>query len=97
MSGDYVLAQFGTLSEGETQFTAAYNGLTSTINDLDSQLRGSLDDWQGDARQAYYEAKAVWDKAIADMGLVIQGLSQVIGVANTNYISAETTNTQMFA
>lgn len=97
MAGDFVLANFGTLSDGESQFMAAYNGLISTINDLDSQLRGSLGDWEGSAQTAYYQAKAVWDKAIADMGMVIQGLSQVIGTANVNYQQAETTNAGMFA
>ena len=97
MAGDFVLANFGTLADGESQFVAAYNGLTSTINSLDAQLRGSLDNWQGSAQQAYYEAKAQWDKAIADMGLTIQGLGAVIGTANTNYQQAETTNAGMFA
>jgi 6 kDa early secretory antigenic target len=97
MAGDFVLANFGTLADGESQFMAAYTGLTGTINDLDVQLRGSLGDWEGNAQRAYYEAKAIWDKAIADMGLVIQGLSQVIGTANANYQAAEQTNTGMFA
>jgi 6 kDa early secretory antigenic target len=97
MAGDFVLANFGTLADGESQFMAAYNGLTSTINDLDGQLRSSLTDWEGSAQQAYYQAKAIWDKAIADMGLVIQGLSQVVGTANANYQEAEQTNSSMFA
>jgi len=97
MAGDFVLANFGSLAEGESQFTAAYTGLTSTVNDLDAQLRGQLGDWVGSAQQAYIEAKAIWDKAIADMGLTIQGLSQVIGTANQNYQQAETTNAGMFA
>jgi ESAT-6 family protein len=97
MAGDYVLANFGSLAEGESSFAAAYSGLTSTINDLDAQLRGHLQDWQGSAQQAYLEAKAIWDKAIADMGLTIQGLSQVIGTASQNYAQAETTNAGMFA
>ena len=97
MAGDFVLANFGTLADGESQFMAAYNGLTSTINDLDSQLRGSLDGWEGSAQQAYYQAKAIWDKAIADMGLVIQGMSQVVGTANVNYQQAEQANSTMFA
>jgi 6 kDa early secretory antigenic target len=97
MAGDYVLANFGSLADGESQFTAAYTGLTSTINDLDGQLQTNLGDWVGSAQQAYYEAKAIWDKAITDMGLTIQGLGQVIGTANYNYQEAEQTNTGMFA
>jgi WXG100 family type VII secretion target len=97
MAGDYVLANFSALSDGESSFMAAYTGLTSTINDLDGQLRVNLGDWVGSAQQAYLEAKTIWDKAIADMGLTIQGLSQVLGTANFNYQQAEQTNTGMFA
>ena len=96
MAGDYVKAVFGSLSDGEAAFMAAYNGLSSTVNDLDGQLRSSLSSWDGQAQQAYYQAKAIWDKAIADMGMVIQNLSQVIGTANTNYQGAEQANAAMF-
>jgi 6 kDa early secretory antigenic target len=96
MAGDYVKAVFGSLSDGEAAFMAAYNGLSSTVNDLDAQLRSSLSTWDGQAQAAYYEAKAIWDKAIADMGMVIQGLSRVIGTANTNYMGAEQANAAMF-
>jgi WXG100 family type VII secretion target len=94
---DYVRAVFGTLSDGESQFVAAYNGLSSTVTDLDGQLRTNLATWDGQAQAAYYEAKAVWDKAIADMGAVIQGLSSVIGTANANYQEAEQVNASMFS
>jgi 6 kDa early secretory antigenic target len=96
MADEFVLANFGTLAEGESGFMAAYNGLTSTISDLDGQLRGSLTGWEGSAQEAYYQAKAIWDKAIADMGLTIQGLSQVVGSANSNYQQAEQANSSMF-
>jgi 6 kDa early secretory antigenic target len=94
---DYVRAVFGTLSDGEAQFVAAYNGLTTTVNDLDGQLRSNLSSWDGAAQAAYYQAKIVWDKAIADMGAVIQGLSSVIGTANANYQEAEQVNASMFS
>jgi len=97
MAGDYVRAVFGSLSQGESDFVAAYNSLSTTVNTLDSQLRASLSSWDGQARDAYLVAKATWDKAIADMGMVIQGLSSVIGTAHANYTSAETTNASMFA
>jgi WXG100 family type VII secretion target len=96
MPGDFVRANFGSLADGEAQFVAAYNGLSSTVNNLDSQLRGSLATWDGQARDAYYQAKAIWDRAMADMGQVISGLSSVIGTANANYQSAESTNAAMF-
>jgi 6 kDa early secretory antigenic target len=96
MAGDYVRAVFGTLADGESQFMAAYNGLVSEVNDLDGQLRSKLSSWDGQAQAAYYQAKAVWDNAISDMGMVIQGLSRVIGSANENYQTTEQANTSMF-
>jgi early secretory antigenic target protein ESAT-6 len=93
---DYVRAVFGTLADGEAQFMSAYNGLVSEVNDLDGQLRSKLSSWDGQAQAAYYQAKAVWDNAISDMGMVIQGLSRVIGNANENYQVTEQANAQMF-
>ena len=94
---DYVRAVFGTLADGEAEFMSAYNGLVTTVNDLDAQLRGKLSSWDGQAQAAYYQAKAVWDSAIADMGAVIQGLSKVIGTANLNYQATEQANASMFS
>jgi 6 kDa early secretory antigenic target len=96
MAGDYVRAVFGTLQTGEQDFASAYSQLTSTCSTLDSQLRASLADWDGQAQQAYYTAQTTWDNAIADMGMVIQQLSQVVGTAGQNYTSAESTNAAMF-
>jgi early secretory antigenic target protein ESAT-6 len=94
--GDFVLANFGSLTEGQSAFAQAYTGLSSTVGDLQSQLQGSLADWEGSAQQAYTEAHAIWTKAIADMGQVITAMSSVIGTANNNYLDAERTNASMF-
>jgi len=93
---DYVMANFGSLSDGQAQFTTAYNGLTSTVENLQGQLQGQLGDWVGAAQQAYHEAQTTWNQAMADMGAVITGMSGVIGAANTNYQEAERVNSQMF-
>lgn len=93
---DYVLANFGSLSEGEAAFAQAYNGLTSTVSDLQGQLQSHLSSWEGSAQAAYHEAQTIWNKAIADMGQVISAMSQVAGVANENYQNAERTNQGMF-
>jgi WXG100 family type VII secretion target len=93
---DFVLANFGSLAEGESSFAAAYNGLSSTVSDLQSQLQSHLADWEGSAQAAYQEAHAIWTQAIGDMGQVITAMSSVIGTANENYQGAERTNASMF-
>ena len=93
---DYVMANFASLSEGEAAFSQAYNGLTSTVSDLQSQLQSSLTNWEGSAQAAYHEAQAIWNAAMADMAQVITTMSGVIGDANLNYQNAERTNASMF-
>jgi WXG100 family type VII secretion target len=93
---DYVLANFGNLSEGEAAFAQAYNGLTSTVSDLQAQLQSHLNSWQGSAQLAYHEAQTIWNQAIAHMGQVITAMSGVIGVANENYQNVERVNGSMF-
>ena len=97
MSGDYTKAVFGTLDTGASEFASTYAQVVSTVDNLDSQLRSSLQTWTGAAQQAYYECKAKWDAAINDMATVIQSLGQVVDVANQNFQGAETANRSMWS
>lgn len=97
MSGDYTKAVFGTLDTGASEFASTYAQVVSTVDNLDSQLRSSLSTWTGSAQAAYYEAKAKWDQAIADMAAVIQSMGQVVDTANMNFQGAENANRSMWA
>lgn len=94
---DYTRAVFGGLQQGQADFAGIYSQLTSTVQDLDSRLRANLGEWDGQAQQAYYAAKAQWDAAMADMGNVLNQLGAVIGVANENYTHAEAANSALWA
>jgi WXG100 family type VII secretion target len=69
----------------------------STVDGLDSNLRASLNTWTGSAQAAYYECKAQWDAAMADMATVVQQLGRVIDTASTNFQGAENANRQLWA
>jgi WXG100 family type VII secretion target len=97
MSGSsYTRAQFGSLQQGESDFQQIYSQLTSTISTLDSQLRANLAQWDGQARDAYYVAKAQWDAAEANMAQVLTNLRGVIGTAHENYTSTEAANANLW-
>lgn len=93
---EYTRAQFGTLEQARADFASTYGSLQSTVDTLDSQLRANLGEWSGAAQEAYYQAKAIWDQAMADMANVLNQLGVVIGVANTNYQQAEAANTALW-
>lgn len=94
---DYTRAVFGSLQSGEADFASIYSQLVSTISTLDSQLRSNLAQWDGQAQQAYYVAKAQWDAAMADMQLVLNNLRAVIGEANVNYTTTEAANAALWS
>ena len=93
---EYTRAVFGSLQTGESDFASTYAQLQSTISTLDAQLRSSLSQWDGEAQQAYYAAKAKWDAAMADMATVLSNLGRVIGEAHVNYGSTEAANAALW-
>ncbi len=94
---EYTRAVFGSLEQGQADFTRTYASLQAEVSGLDAQLRSSLAAWDGNAQQAYYTAKAQWDAAMANMAQVLSQLGAVIGTANSNYQSAEATNTALWS
>jgi 6 kDa early secretory antigenic target len=93
---EYTLAQFGTMDQAQADFQGTYSSLRSTMDDLDSQLRTNLSQWEGSAQEAYYAAKTKWDNAMADMQGVLNQLAGVIGTASDNYQQAEKANTALW-
>lgn len=97
MSGEYTKAVFPALETGASEFASTYAQVVSTVDNLDSQLRSSLSTWTGSAQAAYYECKAKWDAAIADMAAVIQSMGSVVNTANENFQGVENANRSMWA
>lgn len=94
---DYTRVMFGALEQGQADFQQTYSSLQSEIDTLQSQLQTNLGEWVGSAQQAYHEAQAVWNAAMANMQSVLQQLGVVIGTANDNYQQAEAVNTSRWA
>jgi len=86
---DYTAASFGGMAQGEQEFMAIFNTLTSTLTDLQRNLESSLAQWSGAARSAYTQAKAEWDAASQHMASVLNQLGVTIGEANATYQATE--------
>jgi WXG100 family type VII secretion target len=95
--GEYTAVSFGGMATGEADFASTYQALSSTLQTLESQLQSSLSQWSGAAQTAYYAEKAKWDAAATDMAAVVQNLSKVIGIANSNYQETENVNRAMWS
>ena len=94
---DYTRVVFSAMEQGQADFARTYSSLQSEIEQLESQLNAGLAEWAGPAQQAYHEAQAQWNAAMANMQSVIQQLGVVIGQANDNYTTAESQNQARWA
>ncbi|WP_020574946.1 WXG100 family type VII secretion target [Actinopolymorpha alba] len=80
----------------QTNLRLAYRGVEDETNDLESSLEGKLAEWEGDAKQAYWDAKAQWEQAIAELNQVLDQLGAAIGNVHENYTSTEKANESIF-
>jgi WXG100 family type VII secretion target len=86
---DFTAVNASAMQEGISDLNQAHKSLTDLLETLESQLQGSLAQWDGDARSAYTTAKATWDKAAHHMQDVIQKSGTVLSQISENYDSNE--------
>ena len=96
MTSDYTRAVFGSLAQGEADFARIYAQVQQTTQTLESQLNASLNQWDGQAKEAYAVARAKWQAAEANMAAVLNNLRVVAGEANVNYQTTEAANANLW-
>jgi early secretory antigenic target protein ESAT-6 len=94
---EYTRVMFSSMEQGEADFRQTYSSLVDEVQNLESQLQANLSEWIGSAQQAYHDAQAQWNAAMANMQQVLSQLGTVVGTANSNYQSAESANTGLWS
>lgn len=89
---DYTRVQFESLNQGQQNFVKAHKELEQRLNDLEKYLESHLAEWEGDAVQAYWNAKRIWDAECDKIALMITQMGGAIGNANKNYSDTEDAN-----
>lgn len=85
------------MSDAYDDFSQILSALTQTLDDLDSNVKNSLAEWDGQAREAFDQAHQIWRRSAADMAQQLAGLRRAIAVAHANYSQCETANLAMFS
>lgn len=86
---DFTSVNSAAMAEGISDLSNAHKQLSDHLDTLESQLGGSLAQWDGAARQAYTQAKAEWDAAAAHMSDVISKMQSTMGQISENYDANE--------
>ena len=72
MTFDGIKVEHGKLDQGSADVMAAAKDIEARLDNLEDELKPLASDWTGAAKEAYREAKATWDKAIADMIVLLE-------------------------
>ncbi|MEO5665721.1 MAG: WXG100 family type VII secretion target [Nocardioides sp.] len=89
MSFDGIKVEHGKLDQGSADVMAAAKDIQSRLDNLEDELKPLASDWTGAAKEAYREAKATWDKAIADMITLLEQASRNVETSNQEYKAAD--------
>ena len=85
------------LDQLQANLRLAYRGVEDETNDLEKSLEAKLGEWDGEAKQAYWDAKAQWERAISELNDVLSQLGVAVENIKTNYTDTERSNTTIFS
>jgi WXG100 family type VII secretion target len=83
-----------TVNMSNVQEVAAEMGsiaqyIQGLLEDLDNGTKQNLAEWTSSARDAYNQAKAIWDSAASDMVVQATNAQNSLGNITDNYANAE--------
>lgn len=89
MSFDGIKVQHGRLEAGAADVMSAAKDIQNRLDALESDLNPLRNDWDGNAKLAYAQAKEQWDRAMADMILLLEQASRGVDSSNAEYRAAD--------
>ena len=96
MSFDGIKVEHGKLDQGSADVIAAARDIEARLNTLEDELKPLASDWTGAAKEAYADAKATWDKAIADMITLLNQAGTNVDTSNQEYKAADVRGANRF-
>ncbi len=96
MTDGYLQIRYETLQQAQTDLGMAYAAARTAIEDLTRQLDRSLAGWSGEARAAYDQVKADWERSFAHMAQVLSRAQVHMGSAHEMYQQVERQNTSIW-
>lgn len=85
------------MSQAYDDFSRILSAMDQVLEDLNANLKHSLAEWDGQAREAFDVAHRMWCHAAADMAGQLADLRRAIAVAHGNYSRCEAANLKMFS
>ena len=89
MTFDGIQVQHGKLETGAADVLQAAKDIEARLDSLETDLTPLRQNWSGNAKLAYDQAKAQWDQAMLDMMTLLRQAGQGVETSNAEYRAAD--------
>ena len=95
MSED-IKVSFSVIQQLATDVQNESNKIQSSLDTLDSEVKKLYGSWDGQAQQAYLQAKAKWSEGMNDMRQVLVAIGSHVSDASGSYRATDSSAAQAF-
>jgi WXG100 family type VII secretion target len=88
-----IQVNYGAMDAGVQQIRTTFNRLQAMFDDLQAQVNQLAPTWDGSSKEAYLAVQSNWNNVNQALNQALQQMGTGVDTANTNFQSAETTNT----
>jgi WXG100 family type VII secretion target len=71
-------------------------GISQELDDLETQVKNLIDQWDGAAREAYYQAQRDWTNKLQEMNQILGQISQVTSQIAQQYVESDAKSAKRF-
>ena len=89
MSLDGLRVNHGELDAAAQNMYNTVKRMDDTLNDLETDIGPKVNDWHGNQKDAYREAKAAWDWAMQEMRDLLDESHRTVYQSNADYMNAD--------
>lgn len=89
MTFDGILVDHAALDAAAADLSRAVAAIDERLGRLDQELAPLRSDWTGQAQEAYLQARATWDTAIAEMRTLLDQTARAVLQSNEEYRAAD--------
>ncbi len=80
-----IAANHGALDTASGDFGADAKSIQDVLDQMETDLRPLMTEWEGEGQEAYQEAKKKWEEGMVGMREVLARIAQLVDVANQDY------------